>query len=202
MLSLSFSSPDSISVPSTQFTWTHLITSVTINGCWVTRLAGLALPFADQTFRFRMIGSFLVSGQLSPPEVLPLRRTSLLFSWVAFYQKPKGYWVYRKEEVYPKLLFLSVVKLEIFRLSFKIQSAFLLTDTSIIEINPPPPPLPFKKENNKRIDWVPATFSPSSSFNETCLSYMDTLYGVSNPFTLRAGCVHGGRRILAPGRSQ
>ena len=66
------------------------------------------------------------------------------------------------EDVYLKLLFLSVAKLEIFRLYFKIQSAFLLIDTSLIEITTPPPlPLSKKKKRKekKRIDWVPATLA-------------------------------------------
>ena len=58
------------------------------------------------------------------------------------------------------MLFLSVAKLQIFRLYLKIQSTFLLMDTSIIEITTPPPPPPLqKKKEKKRIDWVPATLA-------------------------------------------
>ena len=139
----------------------------------MTRLAGSALPFANQTFRFRMIGSFLVSGQFSPPEVLPLRRSSLLFWWVAFYQKPKGYWVYWIEDVYLKLLFLSVAKLEIFRLYFIIQSACLLMGTSLIEITTPP--LSKKKKEKKKKNRLGPCHSRPRVLSMTTISAVWTL---------------------------
>ena len=56
----------------------------------MTRLAGSALPFADQTFRFRMIGSFLVSGQFSPPGGTPFKALLTLVLMSRFLSEAEG----------------------------------------------------------------------------------------------------------------
>ena len=53
-------------------------------------------------------------------------------------------------------------------------------DTSIIEITTPPP----TPERKQKEQTGSLPLSPSSSFNDSYLSCMDTLYSVSNPFNL------------------
>ena len=168
MLSLSFSSPDSIIAcrqhnslgPVNHFCKGLIyLCKQDITGVGWHGLLGQHCPLQIRHLDLEWSGHFLSLANLVHPEVLPLRCSSLLFWWVAFYQKPKGYWVYWIEDVYLKSLFLSVAKLEIFRLYFIIQSAFLLMDTSLIEITTPHPSPSPKKKRKKRIDWVPATLA-------------------------------------------